>query len=61
MTISSILYKYEMNNKKFANTFYAACLYNALYVVMVMVGPDLAYNYDYTALQVHYKFVHSAL
>ncbi len=39
--------------------------YNTLYVVMDMVGvnPNLAYNYDYTALQVHYNalYVHNAL
>ncbi len=40
--------------------------YNALYVVMVRVmirvNPNLAYNYDYTALQVHYNllYVHNA-
>ncbi len=47
--------------------YYALLTHNALYMVMVMVmrwvrvKPHLAYNYDYTALYAHYKYVHNAL
>ncbi len=45
---------YDIRLLQIYNFFYEACMmyYDALYVVMVMVwvNPNLAYNYDYTAL-----------
>ncbi len=57
------------NDRLLSNTFYEACIYNALNTyehtfnalnvvmvgVMVGVNPNLAHKYGYTALRVHYN------